>query len=184
MPFTIKTLLITKTKALLRPDMKRLRQFKELPITTNLKELRRCKGFFAYYANWIPNFSSKVNLLTVSPTFAVQAFEDFKMDIVMSVTTAIYKTSIRSGNGCFRSSYDSDIETCWTASCLFLSFGKMGGNNYSAIEKEALTIIKAVRHWSYNVMYRQAKHKVSRIVHTAKCKFCTERIAPASSSKE
>ena len=33
-------------------------------------------------------------------------------------------------------------------------------------------------------LYRQAKHKVSRLVHSAKCKFYTERIALASSSKE
>ena len=32
-------------------------------------------------------------------------------------------------------------------------------------------------------LYRQAKHKVSKLVHTAKCKFYTERIALASSSK-
>ena len=33
-------------------------------------------------------------------------------------------------------------------------------------------------------LYRQAKHKVSKLVHTARCKFYTERIALASSSKE
>ena len=33
-------------------------------------------------------------------------------------------------------------------------------------------------------LYGQAKHKVSSLVHTAKCKFYTERIALASSSKE
>ena len=33
-------------------------------------------------------------------------------------------------------------------------------------------------------LYRQAKHKASKLVHTAKCKFYTERIAFASSSKE
>ena len=33
-------------------------------------------------------------------------------------------------------------------------------------------------------MYRQAKHKVSRLVNTALCKLCTERIALAASSKE
>ena len=32
--------------------------------------------------------------------------------------------------------------------------------------------------------YRQAMHKVSKVVHTAKCRFCTEGIALASSSKE
>ena len=33
-------------------------------------------------------------------------------------------------------------------------------------------------------LYRQAKHKVSKLVHTGKCKFYTERIALASSSEE
>ena len=33
-------------------------------------------------------------------------------------------------------------------------------------------------------LYRQANHKVSKLVLTAKCKFYTERIAPTSSSKE
>ena len=33
-------------------------------------------------------------------------------------------------------------------------------------------------------LYGQAKHKVSKLVHTAKCKFYTERIALASSSIE
>ena len=33
-------------------------------------------------------------------------------------------------------------------------------------------------------LYGQAKHKVSKLVHTAKCKFYTERIALASSIKE
>ena len=36
----------------------------------------------------------------------------------------------------------------------------------------------------FKELYRQAKHKVSKLVHTAKCTLCTERIAPASSSKE
>ena len=33
-------------------------------------------------------------------------------------------------------------------------------------------------------LYIQAEQKVSKLVHTAECKFCTERIALASSSKE
>ena len=36
----------------------------------------------------------------------------------------------------------------------------------------------------YKDLYRQAKDKVSKLVRTAKCKFYTERIALASSSKE
>ena len=33
-------------------------------------------------------------------------------------------------------------------------------------------------------LYRHAKHKVSKLVHTDKCKYYTERIALASSSNE
>ena len=33
-------------------------------------------------------------------------------------------------------------------------------------------------------LYRQAKHNVSKFVHTAKCRYYTERISLASSSKE
>ena len=33
-------------------------------------------------------------------------------------------------------------------------------------------------------LYTEAKHKVSKLVHTAKCKYRTERIALASSTKE
>ena len=35
----------------------------------------------------------------------------------------------------------------------------------------------------FNDLYRQANHKVSKLVHTAKCKFYAERIALVSSSK-
>ena len=49
---------------------------------------------------------------------------------------------------------------------------------------------EAVKKWRntkltiFKDLYRQAKHKVSKIVHTAKCKFYTERIALSSSGKE
>ena len=36
----------------------------------------------------------------------------------------------------------------------------------------------------FKYLYRQAKHKVSNLVHTAKCRFYTKSIALASSSKE
>ena len=36
----------------------------------------------------------------------------------------------------------------------------------------------------YKDLYRQEKHKVSKLVHKAKCKFYTERIALVYSSKE
>ena len=49
---------------------------------------------------------------------------------------------------------------------------------------------QAVKKWRntkltiFKDLYRQAKHKVSKLVHTAMCKSYTERIAQASFSKE
>ena len=45
-------------------------------------------------------------------------------------------------------------------------------------------LILCSHHCCFKDLYGQAKHKVSKLVHTAKCKFYTERIALASSSKE
>ena len=47
----------------IRPDPKRLRPLKELPLPTNVQSLRRTLGLFAYYAKWIPEFSSKMQSL-------------------------------------------------------------------------------------------------------------------------
>ena len=41
-----------------------------------------------------------------------------------------------------------------------------------------------IKLYIFKDLYRQAKHKVSRLVHTAKCKFYTDIIALASFSKE
>ena len=51
-------------------------------------------------------------------------------------------------------------------------------------------ICQADRKWRntkltiFNYLHRQAKHKVSKLVHSAKCKLYTVRIALASSCKE
>ena len=81
----------------MRPDPERFHPIKEIPILRNLKTLRHCMRFLAYYAQWIPSLAKKVKTLTASPTFplggkAAKAFEDLKMDKVMSVVTAIEET--------------------------------------------------------------------------------------------
>ena len=65
----------------------------------------------------------------------------------------------------------------------------------ASVNKDGLSIAKrdrrqAEKKWRntkltiFKDLYRQAKHKVSKLVHTAKCKFYTEIIALACSSKE
>ncbi|PIK38271.1 hypothetical protein BSL78_24891 [Apostichopus japonicus] len=147
----------------LRPDPERLRPLKELPIPQNLKALRRCMGMFAYYARWIPNFSSKVKPLTESPTFplgeeAVKAFDRLKADIENSVVTAIDET------------IPFEVETDASGVAIAATLNQAGRpvaffsrplngaeKNHPAVEKEALAIIEAVRHWSYYLIGRRFK---------------------------
>ncbi|XP_071814632.1 uncharacterized protein [Apostichopus japonicus] len=147
----------------LRPDPERLRPLKELPIPQNLKALRRCMGMFAYYARWIPNFSSKIKPLTESPTFplgeeAVKAFDRLKADIENSVVTAIDET------------IPFEVETDASGVAIAATLNQAGRpvaffsrplngaeKNHPAVEKEALAIIEAVRHWSYYLIGRRFK---------------------------
>ena len=53
----------------IRPDPEILRPLKEPPLPTNVQSLRRTLGLFAYYAEWIPEFSSKIQSLLNAKEF-------------------------------------------------------------------------------------------------------------------
>ena len=52
--------IINAENPMIRPDPERLRPIKELALPTNVQSLRRTLVLFAYYAKWIPEFSSKI----------------------------------------------------------------------------------------------------------------------------
>ena len=47
----------------IRPEPERLRPLRERPLSMNVQSMRRMLGLFAYYAKWIPEFSSKIQSL-------------------------------------------------------------------------------------------------------------------------
>ena len=70
----------------IRPDPERLRPLKELPLPTNVQSLRRTLGLCAYYAKWIPEFSSKIQSLVNAKEFplstqAENAFNAVKKEL-------------------------------------------------------------------------------------------------------
>ena len=70
----------------------------------------------------------------------------------------------------------------------FLLAGRSTKTNKQAISKRERCQTewkwRNIESTTFEDLYRQSKHKVSKLVHTAKCKFYTQRIALASSSKE
>ena len=50
----------------IQPDLERLRPLLDLPLPTCKSELQRAIGIFAYYAKWVPDFSTEVRPLIQS----------------------------------------------------------------------------------------------------------------------
>ena len=139
----------------IKPDPERLRPLIELPIPRNTKELKRCMGMFAYYARWIPNFSEKIKVLSMTKEFplvseATKTFDRLRQSLV---------------NACLRF---IDEDEHFTVECDASDFAIAATLNqkgrpvafmsrtlspselrYPSVEKEATSIIEAVRRWGH-----------------------------------
>ncbi|PIK34785.1 hypothetical protein BSL78_28388 [Apostichopus japonicus] len=80
-----------------------------------------------------------------------------RKNITFNENKSVIATKQLSILGCLRSSYSSDTKSSWTASRLFLRPLNGAEKNHPAVEKEALAIIEAVRHWSYYLIGRRFK---------------------------
>ena len=82
-----------------RPDPERLRLLKELPLPTNVQLLRRTLGLFAYYAKWIPEFSSKIQSLVNAREFSLStqaenAFNAVKKELEVASLNTIDEATL------------------------------------------------------------------------------------------
>ena len=66
-------------KGVIKPDSDRLRPLQESSPPGNIKGFKRVLGLFAYYANWVPGFSEKIQRLKRTTSFPLDelAFNDF-----------------------------------------------------------------------------------------------------------
>ncbi|XP_062891719.1 uncharacterized protein LOC134339275 [Mobula hypostoma] len=55
------------------PDPDRMRPLLELPLPNTLRALKRCLGFFSYYAQWVSNYTDKARPLVKPTTFPLSA---------------------------------------------------------------------------------------------------------------
>ena len=156
----------------IRPDPDRMRPLENLPPPDNQKSLKRCLGFFSHYSKWIPNFSEKVRPLSkttfpISPE-ALKAIEIMKEDIKASVIC------------CIDESLPFQVECDASDHTLAATLNQQGRPVaffsrtlspheiiYPSIEKEALSVIEAVRHWRYLL----AAHKFTLITDQRSVSF-------------
>ena len=78
----------------IKPDPDRLQPLRNLPPPTDKKTQKRVIGLFAYYSQWIQNFSDKIRILVHNEKFPLpqevrDAFDALKLDVENSVTVAI-----------------------------------------------------------------------------------------------
>ena len=69
------------TKRCLKPDEDQVKTLLMLPPPTSMKEQQRMVGLFAYYAQWIMQYSDKIKPLPQSFTFPLsnEALKSFKL---------------------------------------------------------------------------------------------------------
>ena len=69
------------TKHCLKPDPDRVKTLLALPAPTSNKEQQRIAGLFAYYAQWIPQYSDKIKPLIQNCAFPLvdEAMRSFKL---------------------------------------------------------------------------------------------------------
>ncbi|NRB15973.1 MAG: DDE-type integrase/transposase/recombinase [Rhizobiales bacterium] len=139
----------------LRPDPERMRPLMQLPPPHDVKSLKRCLGFFSYYSPWISNFSEKIRPLTKSTTFPIseeakEALRKLKEGVKQSVVCCIDET--------IPFQVECDASEFALAATLnqrgqpvaFFSRTLQGPElQHPSVEKEAMAIIEAVRHWRH-----------------------------------
>ena len=142
-------------KGVIKPDPDRLTALMDLPPPCNPKSMQRALGLFAYYAKWIPNFSDGVKLLKNVKKFPLNEAEirDFE-----SLKAAIAKATLQA--------YDDSqpfVVECDASEVAISATLNQGGRpvaffsrtlqkaelHYPPVEKEAMCIIEAVKHWEH-----------------------------------
>jgi len=141
---------------LVKPDPERLRPLMELPVPQNHQELKRWLGVFAYCARWIKNYSGKVKPLTIkSVAFplshdALAAFEQLRSELLNVCLGCIDERkpfTVECDASDFAIAATSNQESRPVA---FMSQTLSKTEcNHPTVEKEATSIIEAVRKWSH-----------------------------------
>ena len=71
------------SKGVIRPDPERVKPLIDLPPPTDIAQSKRILGMFAYYSQWIPNFSDHIHLLVQNKVFPPPPHLKFAMHLII-----------------------------------------------------------------------------------------------------
>ena len=145
----------TISRNCIKPDENRLKPLRDIKPPDSKVSLQKTLGLFSYYAKWISNYSTKINPLLNVCKFPlsrdqVKAFEDIREEICRASMSPINELA----------TFEVETDASDTAIASVLSQNGRPVAFYSrslcrteklypAIEKEALSIVEAVRHWRH-----------------------------------
>ena len=139
----------------IRPDPERFEALEALPPPHNSKSLKRCLGFFAYYAKWIPNYSDKIRPLNKVTSFpiseeALHSLKQLKKDIKQAVMCCIDE-SLPFTLECDASDHAiaATLNQKGKPVAFFTRSLQPSELKYPSVEKEAMAIMESVRKWRH-----------------------------------
>ena len=147
----------------LQPDPQRVKPLLELPMPDNPKALRRVIGMFAYYAQWIPNYSDKIKPLVQTKNFplskeASSSYEDLKKcltDVTLGVIddSKVFTVETDASEVAISASLNQENKPV----AFFSRTLNANEARHSIVEKEATAIVEAVKRWSHFLQGRRFK---------------------------
>ena len=139
------------TAGTLQPDPERVKTLQELPSPKNHKEQQRIIGLFAYYAQWIAQYSNKIKPLIVNTIFplrneALSLFKNLKselMNVSLGVIdeNAVFVVETDASNVAVSATLN---QNCKPVAFYSRSLSK-SEQTQSSVEKEATAIVEAIR---------------------------------------
>ena len=144
----------------IKPDPERLQPLRNLPAPTNLKAQERVVGMFAYYSQWIPHFSDKINVMVRNRVFPLPAevldtFKKLKDEIQGAMVTSIDpEQSLIVETDASDIALAASLNQNGRPVAFFSRTLSPSERKHSSIEKEAYAIVECLRKWRHLLIGR------------------------------
>ena len=145
------------------PDKNRLQPLLDLAEPKTFKELKQVRGLFAYYAKWIADFSTKVRPLIDTEVFplsasAKKAFKTLKKDLGDVTLMAIdedqkFVVETDASNVAISATLNQNGKPV----AFFSRTLSKPQKKYPIVEKEAMSIVEAIKNWSHFLRRKKFK---------------------------